>query len=81
MREKFGPTRHAMRVGGSLRDCFCLFIIDNLFKEIYKWTNKEHRGVFSNNWKNTTVVELRKAIETLLLVDIYKSSNKDLSQL
>ena len=66
MREKSGPTRYAMRMGGSLKDCFCLFIIDNLFKEICKWTNKEHRGVFSNNWKNTTVVELKKSNRNLI---------------
>ena len=50
-------------------------------EEICKWTNKEAQGVFSNNWKDATVAELRKVIGTLLPVGVYKSSNKDLCQL
>ena len=60
---------------------FFLFFRDNLLEEICKWTNKEGQGVFLNNWKDTTVAELRKVIGTLLLVGVYKSSNEDLSQL
>ena len=70
-----------MRTSGSLGDCFCLFFKNNLLEEICKWTNKEGRGVFSDNWKDTTVVELKIIIATFLLVDVYKSSNEDLSQL
>ena len=81
IREKSGLTRYAIRMSGSLGDCFSLFFRDNLLKEICKWTNKEGQGVFSNNWKDSTVVELRKVIRTLLLVGVYNSSNKDLSQL
>ena len=58
-----------------------MFFRDNLLKEIYKWTIKKGQGVFSNNWKDATVAELRKVIGTLLLVGVYKSSNEDLSQL
>ena len=58
-----------------------MFFRDNLLEEICKWTNKEGQGVFLNNWKDTTVAELRKVIGTLLLVGVYKSSNEDLSQL
>ena len=68
-------------MSGSLGDCFSLFFRDNLLEGICKWTNKEGQGVFSDNWKDTTVSELRKVIGTLLLVSVYKSSNKDLSQL
>ena len=68
-------------MSGSLGDCFSLFFRDNLLEEICRWTNKEGQGVFSNNWKDTTVAELRKVIRTLLLVGVYKSSNEDLSQL
>ena len=68
-------------MSGSLGDCFSLFFRDNLLEEICKWTNKEDQGVFSNNWKDTTVAELRKVIGTLLLVGVYKSTNEDLSQL
>ena len=50
IREKFGPTRYALRTSGSLGDCFCLFFINNFLEEICKWTNKEGQGVFSNNW-------------------------------
>ena len=39
------------------------------------------RGVFLENWKDTRVVELKKVIGTLLLVGVYQSSNKGLSQL
>ena len=81
IREKPGLTRYAIRISGSLGDCFSLFFKDNLLEEICKWTNKEGRGVFSNNWKDTTVAELRKVIGTLLLVGVYKSSNEELSQL
>ena len=81
IREKPGVTRYAIRMSGSLGDCFSLFFRDNLLEEICRWTNKEGQGVFSNNWKDTTVAELRKVIRTLLLVGVYKSSNKDLSQL
>ena len=68
-------------MSGSLGDSFSLFFRNNLLEEICKWTNKEGQGVFSNNWKNTTVAELRKVIENLLLVGVYKSSNEDLFQL
>ena len=81
IREKSGLTRYAIRMNGSLGDCFFLCFRNNLLEEIYKWTNKEGQGVFSNNWKDTTVAELRKVIGTLLLVSVYKSSNEDLSQL
>ena len=66
---------------GSLADCFSLVFRDNLLEEICKWTNKEGQGVFSNNWKDTTAAELRKVIGILLPVGVYKSSNKDLSEL
>ena len=81
IREKSGLTRYAIRMSGSLGDCFSLFFRDNLLEEICKWTNKEGQGVFANNWKDITVAELRKVIGTLLLVGVYKSSNEDLSQL
>ena len=81
IREKSGLTRYAIRMSGSLGDCFSLFFRDNLLEEICKWTNKEGLRVFSNNWKDTTVAELRKVIGTLLLVGVNKSSNEDLSQL
>ena len=81
IREKSGLTRYAIKMSGSLGDCFSLFFRDNFLEKICKWTNKEGQGVFSNNWKDTTVAELRKVIGTLLLVGVYKSSNKDLSQL
>ena len=68
-------------MSGPLGDCFSLFFRDNLLEEICKWTNKEGQGVLSNNWKDTTVAELRKVIGTLFLVGVYKSSNEDLSQL
>ena len=41
-----------------LGDCFSLFFRDNFLEEICKWSNKEGQGVFSNNWKDTTVAEL-----------------------
>ena len=66
---------------GSLGDCFSLFFRDNLLEEMCKWNNKEGQGVFSNNWKDTTVAELRKVIGTLLLVGVYKPSNENFSQL
>ena len=81
IREKSGLTRYAIRMSGSLGDCFSLFFKDNLLEKICKWTNKEGRGVFANNWKDTTVAELKKVIGTLLLVGVYKSSNEELSQL
>ena len=52
-------------MSGSHGDCFSLFFKDNLLEEICKWTNKEGQGVFSNNWKDATVAELRKVIGTL----------------
>ena len=51
-------------MSGSLGYCFSLFFRDNLVEKICKWTNKEGQGVFSNNWKDTTVAELRKVIGT-----------------
>ena len=68
-------------MSGALGDYFSLLFRDNLLEEICKWTNKEDQGVFSNNWKDTTVTERRKVMGTLLLVGVYKSSNEDLSQL
>ena len=68
IREKSGLTRYAIRMSGSLGDCFSLFFRNNLLEEICKWTNKEGKGVFLNNWKDTTVAELRKVTRTLLLV-------------
>ena len=41
IREKSGLTRYAIRMSGSLGNCFSLFFRDNLLKEICKWTNKE----------------------------------------
>ena len=60
IREKSEPTRYALRMSGSLGVCFCLFFRNTLLEEICKWTNKEGRGVFSDNWKDTKVVELKK---------------------
>ena len=60
IREKSGPTRYALRTSGSFGDCFCLLFINYLVEEICKWTNKEGGDVFSNNWKNTRVVVLKK---------------------
>ena len=76
-------NKEGQRMSGSLGDCFSLFFRDNLLEEICKWTNKEGQGVhvFSHNWKDTAVAELRKVIGTILLVGVYKSSNEDLSQL
>ena len=48
IREKSGLTRYAIRISGSLGNCFSLFFRDNLLEEIYKWTNKEGQGIFSN---------------------------------
>ena len=70
IKEKSGLTRYAIRMSGLLGDCFSLSFRDNLLEEICKWTNKEGQGVFSNNWKDTTVTELRKVIGTLLLVGV-----------
>ena len=63
IREKSGPTRYALRTSGLLGDCFCLFFRNNL--------DEEGRSVFSDNWKDTTVVELKKVIGTLLLVGVH----------
>ena len=70
-----------MRTSGSLGDCFCLFFGNNLPEEICKWTNKDGRGVFSVKWKDTTAVELKKVIGTLLIVVVHRTSNEDLFQL
>ena len=56
IREKSGPTRYFLRASGSLGDCFCSFFRNNLLEEICKSTNKEGRGIFSDNCKDTTVV-------------------------
>ena len=49
IREKSGLTRYAIRMSGSLGDCFSLFFRDNLLEKICKLTNKEDQDVFSNN--------------------------------
>ena len=79
IREKTGLTRYAIRMSGSLGDCFSLFFRYNLLEKICKWSNKEGQGVFSNNWKDTTVAELRKVIGTLLLVGVYVKQQRSFS--
>ena len=61
-REKSGLTRYAIKISGSLGDCFSLFFKDNLLEEICKLTNKEGQGVFSPCTINVKVYILSQGI-------------------
>ena len=81
IREKSGPTRYAIRMSGSLGDCFLCFSEIIFWKKYVNGLIKRSTCIFKYNWEDATVAELKKVIGTLLLVGVYKSSNEDLSQL
>ena len=58
IREKSELIRYAIRMSGSLRDCFSLFFRDNLLEEICKLTNKEVKVYFEITGK---ILQLQKS--------------------
>ncbi|XP_029648376.1 piggyBac transposable element-derived protein 4-like [Octopus sinensis] len=53
----------------------------NLLEVIGKWTNVEGPVVYKGKWKETDLSELKKFIELIILIGVYKSKHANVTQL
>ena len=68
-----GPTRYASRnVDGPL-SAFQLFMRKNILLEIIRWTNKEGRITYGEEWIDVTEKEFNCYLGLLILSGVYKS--------
>ena len=76
-----GPTRYASRnVDGPL-SAFQLFMRKNILLEVIRWTNKEGRITYGEEWIDVTEKEFNCYLGLLILSGVYKSRNESIIQL
>lgn len=81
MRVRPGPTAYAIRNTESISSTFELFVTRPMQRLILKWTNKEGRVVFGEEWVDVDEVELKCYFGLLILAGVYKGANEPISNL